>query len=275
MKEALKGNWFAEVFKDQQAFALRVDKELYRNQSPYQDIFVFENRHFGRVLTLDGTYQLSELDEHMYHRALTTYAMQNLPSAQNLRVLVIGAGDGAIVRDLLQYWGSSIHSITMVEIDREVIDISKRFFPQLASALEDPKLELRVQDAIKYIEETADAEFDLILCDSTDPVGFAAGLIELDFYRQIRRILKPNGIYCCQSGSPIFQREEYDKCRANLAKVFPELHSYYAPMIVYPGTLWSYTAAGAKISNRSNIDIGEFIEKSAQSIHSRSQLQQS
>jgi|GEM_PF-2274784 len=266
--------WFYEVLNGQQAFGLKVAKQLYKETSDYQDIMVFENEVFGTVLTLDGTYQLSDLDEHMYHSSLTTYGMQNL-AGSNLRILVLGAGDGGIVRDLLRNWGERIDQVTMVEIDQKVIDASIKYFPQIAAEFNNPKLDLRVQDALKYIDEARDAEFDLVLCDSTDPVGFAAGLIEEEFYLKIRRILKPGGIYCCQSGSPIFQRPEHEKCKTNLAKVFADTQTYYAPMIVYPGTIWSYTAAGSKILNRSNIDMGDFVSACAKSISSNSELQPS
>jgi spermidine synthase len=266
--------WFYEVLNDQQSFGLRIKTKLYQEQSEYQDIMVFENEKFGTVLILDGTYQLSDLDEHMYHSSLTRYGMQNISTSQ-LRILVVGAGDGGIVRDLLRNWGERINKVTMVEIDQKVIDAAIKYFPQVAAEFKNPKLDLRVEDALKYIDEAKDAEFDLVLCDSTDPVGFAAGLIEEDFYLKIKRILKPDGIYCCQSGSPIFQKPEHDKCRRNLAKVFADLQTYYAPMIVYPGTIWSYTAAGAKILNRSNIDIGEFVSNCAQSISSSPELQPS
>ena len=147
----------------------------------------------------------------------------------------------------------------MVEIDREVIEVSKRFFPNVACELNNPKLDLRVEDALAFIRSAPEATYDLVLCDSTDPEGFAAGLIEEDFYRDIQRVMKPEAIFCAQSGSPFFQKEELNTARNNLAKVFNEVHTYYAPMLVYPGVIHSYTAAGAKIHNRNNIDLGEFI----------------
>ena len=267
-------DWFYEVLNDQQSFGLRIKTKLYHEQSEYQEIMVFENEKFGTVLTLDGTYQLSDLDEHMYHSSLTTYGMQNI-AKNNLRILVLGAGDGGIVRDLLRNWSERIETVTMVEIDQKVIDASIKYFPQVAAEFKNPKLDLRVEDALKYIDEAKDGEFDLVLCDSTDPVGFAAGLIEEDFYLKIRRILNKDGIYCCQSGSPIFQVLEHEKCQRNLAKVFADTQTYYAPMIVYPGTIWSYTAAGSKILNRSNIDIGEFVKACAKSISNNPELQPS
>ena len=203
---------------------------------------------------------LSDLDEHMYHKALTQYGMQNIaPGTENLNILVIGAGDGGIVRNLLQNWSECIARVTMVEIDREVIEVSKRFFPRVASEFHNPKLDLRVEDALAFIRSAPEATYDLVLCDSTDPEGFAAGLIEEEFYRDIQRVMKSDGIFCAQSGSPFFQTGELATARTNLSRVFNEVHTYYAPMLVYPGVIHSYTAAGAQIRNHQNIDLGEFI----------------
>lgn len=253
-------NWFQETHKGQRSFGLSIKEVLYHKRSEYQDILIFDNDEFGRVMVLDDCYMLSDLDEHMYHMALTRYGMQNIDSVKNnLNILVIGAGDGGIVRDLLRNWGERINRVTMVEIDRDVIEVSKRFFPQIAAEFDNPKLDLQVADALSFIDNVADGSFDLVLCDSTDPVGFAAGLIETDFYKKIKRILTSDGVFCAQSGSPIFMQEELMKAQCNLQEVFVDQQIYYAPMLVYPGVLWSYVAAGNKILDRNNIDLKEFI----------------
>jgi len=256
----ITNNWFQQIHRERHAFGMKVKTVLYHKPSKYQDILVFENEDFGRVLVLDDCYMLSDLDEHMYHKALTEYGMQNLdPSMDDLNILVIGAGDGGIVRNLLQNWSARISQVTMVEIDREVIEVSKKFFPKVASEFDNPKLDLRVEDALAFIRSAPEASYNLILCDSTDPEGFAAGLIEEDFYRDIKRVMKADAIFCAQSGSPFFQKEELKTARNNLSKVFNAVHTYYAPMLVYPGVIHSYTAAGALIHNKNNIDLGEFI----------------
>lgn len=256
----ITNNWFQQIHKERHALGMMIKEILYHKRSEYQDILVFETEDFGTVLILDDCYMLSDLDEHMYHKALTEYGMQNIDaSAQDLNILVIGAGDGGIVRNLLQNWSERISQVTMVEIDREVIEVSKKFFPKVASEFNNPKLDLRVEDALAFIRSAPEASYDLVLCDSTDPEGFAAGLIEEDFYRDIQHVMKPDAIFCAQSGSPFFQKEELKTARTNLAKVFREVHTYYAPMLVYPGVIHSYTAAGAAIHNKNNIDLGEFV----------------
>jgi len=270
--------WFSEIFKDNQGLTLKVSEVLLKKQSEYQEILIFKNPHLGTVMALDGALMLSDLDEHMYHHALTSYGMQNVLDnlldngatcenaengvslhAHNLNILVIGGGDGGIVRDLFKKYEKHINKVTMVEIDEEVINASRKFFPKVASALNHPKLDLRCEDALKFIETSPEGYFDLILCDSTDPVGFAAGLIEEDFYKKVKRTMKAHGIFCAQSGSPFFQKDELEKAQKNLAKVFSEVHTFYAPMLVYPGVIWSYTAAGEAIVNKKNLDLGEFI----------------
>jgi spermidine synthase len=269
--------WFSEIFKDNQGLTLKVSEVLLKKQSEYQEILIFKNPHLGTVMALDGALMLSDLDEHMYHHALTSYGMQNvlgngrtsgnagenaengIPLHANLNILVVGGGDGGIVRDLFKKYEKHINKVTMVEIDEEVINASRKFFPKVASALNHPKLDLRCEDALKFIETSPEGYFDLILCDSTDPVGFAAGLIEEDFYKKVKRTMKAHGIFCAQSGSPFFQKDELEKAQKNLAKVFSEVHTFYAPMLVYPGVIWSYTAAGEAIINKKNLDLAEFI----------------
>lgn len=259
----IENNWFYEISKGQRAFGMKIKEILYHKQSEYQDILIFENEDFGTVMALNDSYMLSDFDEHMYHQSLTGFGMRNLDLQKtNLRILVVGAGDGGIVRDLLQKWDKYIEQIVMVEIDKDVIEVSKQFFPQIACEFDNPKLDLRIEDALQYIKNAPAKTFDLVLCDSTDPEGFAAGLIEEDFYRDIQRVLKYDGIFCAQSGSPMFMNDELDKTQKNLAKVFAEQHTYYAPMLVYPSSIWSYTAAGAKILYRNDlIDLKTFMHK--------------
>ena len=277
-------NWFQEVHKDNHSLGMSQKQVLFDQQSDYQHVLIFENELYGKVLVLDGCYMLSELDEHMYHKALTTYGMQNLPchpeeskttsgspcgtegdpnalQAQDdkLNILVVGAGDGGIVRDLLRNWAERIEKVTMVEIDQMVIDACKQHFPQVAAEFDNPKLELKVEDALKFIKSAPDQSYDLVLCDSTDPEGFAAGLIEVDFYQSIKRVMKPSGVFCAQSGSPFLMKEELEKTQTNLAKVFDDVHTFHGPMLVYPGGFWCYTAAGAKLINKNNLDMKEFV----------------
>ena len=256
----IKNNWFYENLSESASLTLKVDELLYHQKSEYQDVLVFKNNDYGNVLVLDDCFMLSDKDEHMYHKAITHYGISNC-AAQNLSVLVVGAGDGGEVRDLLTTHKDKVEKVTMVEIDQAVIDVAKKFFPKVSSHLNDPRLDLKVEDALKYIDNALDESFDLVICDSTDPVGFAAGLIEEGFYKKIKRVLKDDGIFVAQSGSKFFMNDELEAARTNLKKVFADVHTYYSPMLVYPGVIWSYTAAGVKIKNKENLDISEFLEE--------------
>lgn len=256
----MSDSWFYETHNGEQKFGLKIEKTLYKARSQYQDIFIFNNKAYGNVLILDDAYMLSEVDEHMYHKAITSYGMQNLSKESELEILVIGAGDGGTVRDLIANWSERIKKITMVEIDKDVIEQCRIHFPKLTSELDNPKVDVKTEDAIEYIKNSPENFYDLILCDSTDPEGFAEGLIEVDFYKGIKRILKEDGIFCAQSGSPFFQQKELEKTQTNINKVFDESHTYYAPVIVYPGTIWSFTAAGKEIRNKESIKLEDFVK---------------
>lgn len=249
---------FYEALSPSSSLMMSVDEILFQEKSQYQDLLVFYNNDYGRVLVLDDCFMLSELDEHMYHKAITHYGVANTKT-QKLNVLVIGAGDGGVVRDLLTEHEAKVERITMVEIDQMVIDVARKYFPKVSSHLDDKRLDLRVEDALKYIDSIPDASFDLVICDSTDPVGFAAGLIEEDFYRKIQRVLNEDGVFVAQSGSKFFMNAELEKAQTNLAKVFKEVHTYYSPMLVYPGVIWSYTAAAKEILTKKNLDLAEFL----------------
>ena len=152
--------WFYEEYKTQ-ALGMHVSETLLDEQSEYQKLEVFENPEYGTVMVLDGCYQLSDLDEHMYHKAITTYGMQNIaPDKKDLNILVLGAGDGGVVRDLFQNWNDRIAQVTMVEIDEAVINASVKFFPLVTYLeLDNPKLNLRCEDAIAYIANSPAASF--------------------------------------------------------------------------------------------------------------------
>ena len=255
----IENNRFFELLSESASLSMKVDELLFHEKSDYQDVLVFKNNDYGRVLVLDDCFMLSDIDEHMYHKAITHYGVSNC-AERKLNVLVVGAGDGGVVRDLLTTHEDKVETVTMVEIDQMVIDVARKFFPKVSSHLDDPRLDLKVEDALKFIDLAKDSEFDLVICDSTDPVGFAAGLIEEDFYKKIQRVLKDDGIFVAQSGSEFFMKEELSKAQGNLKKVFADVHTYYSPMLVYPGVIWSYTAAGAKLVNKENLDISEFIK---------------
>ena len=232
---------FTEHWGGHSGLTFGVQRVLLDTQSDFQRVQVFETDHFGRLMLLDGLVMLTERDEFVYHEMLSHPALCLLPSPR--RVLVIGGGDGGTVRELLRH--PSLEKVELVEIDGAVVEASKQFFPRVASAFGDPRLDLRVEDGIAFVKNAADATYDVVLVDSTDPVGFAEGLFGEAFYRDCVRILKPDGILASQSESP-FDPAFQDAIRAAqsfLGSLFPHVATYLASIPTYPMGTWSFTMA--------------------------------
>ena len=181
--------WYTEEHSKEAKFSIKVLRQLYSVQSPFQKIDILESKEFGRFFTLDGYMMLTEKDEFIYHEMIVHVAM-----ATNLnmkRVLVIGAGDGGTVRELTRY--PSIEHIDMVEIDKMVVDVCKEFLPQTACKLDDPRVHLYFEDGLRYIR-SKENEYDLIIVDSTDPFGPGEGLFTKEFYGNCFKALTEDGI---------------------------------------------------------------------------------
>ncbi|HOS44290.1 MAG TPA: polyamine aminopropyltransferase, partial [Armatimonadota bacterium] len=193
---------------------------------------------FGRMLVLDDATQTSEVEEYLYHEMLVHVPMMAHPDPQ--RVLVIGGGDGGALRRVLEH---PVRKATMVEIDGEVVRVSRALLPAIAGdAFDDPRAELIIGDGVRYLRET-DEHFDVILVDSTDPVGPAADLFGESFYRDARRALGEDGLIVTQSGSPLVMLDELKDAVALMRRVFPLVRTYLCAIPLYPGVLWSFTAA--------------------------------
>jgi len=179
-----------------------VEKILYKGKSKFQEIMVFENPYFGRVLVLDGVVQLTERDEFIYHEMLTHVLMHAHPEAK--KVAVIGGGDGGAVREVLKH--ETVEKLYFIEIDEEVINISKKFFPSVSSSIEDPRVEIRCMDGAEFIKEMTNS-LDVIIVDSTDIIGFAKSLFTVEFFKSVREALNETGMFVTLSESLIFHKE--------------------------------------------------------------------
>ncbi len=232
--------WLTDAGGPGFAHTYRIDEELYRGRSLYQEIRVIANADFGRMLILDEAVQTTERDEFIYHEMLAHVPL--LAHRSPRRALIIGGGDGGLLEEALKH---PLEAAVMVEIDREVIDVTRRFLPQIpGGAFEDPRTQLHIADGIRFIEETTE-RFDVILVDSTDPKGPAVGMFAQPFYENARRRLRPGGLITVQSGSPLYQQDLIRMVRANLAAVFPHVVTYLAAVPTYPGVLWSFTIGAA------------------------------
>ncbi len=218
-----------------------VSKVLYESKSEYQEILVLESPEFGKLLVLDGVVQLDEKYEFMYHEYLAHVPLHAHPNPED--VLIIGGGDGGTLREVLKH--GSVKRAVLVDIDKEVIEVSKRFFPTLSSGFDDPRAIVVNEDGYKYIQDY-EGEFDVVIVDSTDPVGFAHVLTTEDFFRFVHRALKEDGIFVGQTESIHYHLDMVVKVQKNLQKVFPIVDLYTSVVPIYAGYWWTYSIASKK-----------------------------
>lgn len=213
-----------------QRFACRA--EIARVRSPYQDILVFDSASHGRVLMLDGVVQITEADEFVYQEMMAHVPLLNHGAAS--RVLVIGGGDGGILRRVLQH--RTVRRAVLVEIDEQVIALSKAHLPGIGGdAWTDPRAEVVVGDAIHYVAEAPSGAFDAVIVDSTDPAGVGEVLFTEDFYRECARVLGDGGVVVNQGGVPFMQSDELRQSSTRRAAFFADTHAYLIAVPTYVG----------------------------------------
>jgi spermidine synthase len=207
---------------------------LFRGRSRFQRIDVFENDAFGRVLFLDGLVQTTEKDEFFYHEMLVHPALLRHPRPR--RVLIIGGGDGGALREVLRH---PVERATLVEIDERVIEVCQAHFGWLRAALRDGRAEVVVGDGNAFLAATRD-RFDVILVDSSDPVGPSTVLHQRAFYAGIKRALRPGGIAAAQAGALLYHLDAHRRKNAFLKALFRHARFYTGPAPTYPGGTWCY-----------------------------------
>ena len=229
--------WFTERHTPYVNFSIKVERQLYTAQSEFQRIDVFESREFGRFLTLDGYMMLTEKDEFIYHEMITHIPMAVHPNPEN--ILVIGAGDGGVVRELTRY--QSPKCIDLVEIDELVIEVCRKYLPKTACRLDDPRVHILYQDGLKYIRRIED-EYDLIIIDSTDPFGPGEGLFTMEFYGNCYKALKEHGVLVNQHESPFYKGDALACQRAhrNIVHSFELSRLFQAHIPTYPSGHWLF-----------------------------------
>jgi len=234
--------WVNETLYPAWGQRFRVVRELARVQSAFQDIMIFESETHGRVMLLDGVVQITEGDEFVYQEMLTHVPLLAHGSAG--RVLIIGAGDGGVLRRVLQH--RNVARAVMVEIDGEVIGLAKQFLPGIGGdAWNDPRAEVIVGDGIDYVRRAADADFDVVIVDSTDPAGVGEVLFTDEFYANAARILAPGGVIVNQCGVPFMQAGELHDTSLRRATFFAHVGAYVAAVPTYVGGLMTLGFATA------------------------------
>ena len=236
--------WFSEQHTPNVKFSLKVDRQLFSEVSEFQRIDIFDSAEFGRMLVLDGKIMLTEKDEFIYHEMIAHVPMCANPEVK--KVLLVGGGDGGTARELLKY--DTIEKIDLVEIDETVVHACKKFIPQTASCLDNPKVKIFFEDGLKFIRRVED-EYDLIIVDPTDPFGPGEGLFTKEFYGNCRHALKSAGIMVNQHENPYYSKDAAAMQRAHkrIGDSFPVSSVYQIHIPTYPSGHWLFGFASKKI----------------------------
>ena len=235
--------WFSENHTPDVKLSLRLDRHLYSVQSDYQQIDVFESREFGRVLALDGNIMLTERDEFIYDEMMAHVPMAVHPGIRN--VLVIGAGDGGVIKELTRY--DRIESIDLVEMDPLVLDVCRKYLPGNACRLDDARVHIYTGNGLKFIRR-CENKYDLIVVDSTDPFGPSEGLFTKEFYGNCYKALRDDGIMVNQQGSPFYAEDANAMQRSHkrIAETFPISRVFQAHIPTYAAGYWLFGFASKK-----------------------------
>jgi spermidine synthase len=225
------GDWFQEKLFPHVRQTFEITKVLFRVRTEHQDLIIFETPTYGRVLALDSIIQVTEKDEFVYHEMMTHVPI--LAHGRARQVLIIGGGDGGILREALRHKG--VERVTMVEIDRAVVDMCLEHMPSIPQrAFNDKRTNLVIADGAKFVAETTD-RFDVIIVDSTDPMGPGEVLFTERFYRDCHRILTPGGVLVNQNGVPFMQADEVTMTYRRRKKSFKDVGFYVAAVPSYYG----------------------------------------
>lgn len=235
--------WFSEFHTPSVKLSIKVDKQLYSEKSEFQQIDVFESEEFGRFLTLDGYMMLTEKDEFIYHEMIVHVPMAVNPKIKS--VLVIGAGDGGVLRELTRY--KTVESIDLVEIDEQVVEVCKKYLPKTACGFDDSRVNVYFQDGLKFVRRCENT-YDLIIVDSTDPFGPGEGLFTKEFYGNCCNALTETGIMVNQCESPFYSEDKIAMQRAHkrIVESFPISKVYQAHIPSYPSGHWLFGFASKK-----------------------------
>jgi spermidine synthase len=226
-----KTDWFKETLYPSVAQSFAMGRVLFRDRSEHQDLVIFENAVYGRVLALDGVIQVTEKDEFVYHEMMTHVPI--LAHGRAKRVLIVGGGDGGILREVLRH--KSVAAVTMVEIDRAVVDMCLKWMPSIpGKSFADKRTNLVIADGAKFVAETAE-RFDVVIVDSTDPQGPGEVLFTAAFYKACKRVLTEGGILVNQNGVPFLQGDELTMTYRRRRKAFKNASFYVAAVPSYYG----------------------------------------
>ncbi|MDR1159214.1 MAG: polyamine aminopropyltransferase [Syntrophomonadaceae bacterium] len=233
--------WVTEYQTPSMGLSVKTTDMLLLEKSEFQQVAVVQTIQFGKMLLLDGIIQTTETDEFVYHEMITQIALNAHPDPK--KVLIIGGGDGGALREVVGH--PAVEEGTMVEIDGLVVDASKKFFPHHSEGFDNPKARLIIDDGIQYVKDKQKA-FDIMIVDSTDPIGPAVELFSENFYSDAANSLNDDGMLVVQSESPFFNADIIKNVYKKISASFPIVKLYLANVPTYPGGLWSFTVGSKK-----------------------------
>jgi len=236
--------WLTEDERDNLKISYRIKEVLYSEKSPFQHVMVLDSYDFGRMLVLDGVVQTTSSDGHIYNEMISHIPLSIHPNPE--KVLIIGGGDCGVAREVCKY--PNVKEIDMVEIDELVVKACKEYLPEVSGNLNDPRVNFLYIDGVQYAAEKEN-EYDIIIVDSSDPIGPAEQLFSKSFYSHLKKALKEDGLMVCQSQSPVFHLDVFKQSHAHLSSLFPIVKPYTAVVPTYPGGLWSFTIGSKKYEN--------------------------
>lgn len=235
--------WFDETYGGKIRFGLKLKKSIFHGRSEFQSVDVVETELFGRALALEDAWMTSERDEAHYHEMIVHPALTTARTIK--RVLVIGGGDGGTVREVLRY--PEVEHVTMVELDKLVVDVCKEHMPDFGVPWDDKRLHLLFEDGIAYLDNYKGELYDVILIDGSDPVGPAEGLYASPFYESAKRCLVKDGVLVSQTESPIAMADDFAKIVKTLRTSFKNAQPFFVPIPLYPSGMWSFSYASDAI----------------------------
>ena len=233
---------FTEQYPEAKAsFSLEISRVHYSEKSPFQKIEILESPFFGKVLVIDDCIMLTEKDEFIYHEMIAHVPLYVHPHPS--KVLVIGGGDGGTIREIVKH--PEVDQVILVDIDKMVSEVCLKYLPKISSKLLSNKVTCLFQDGVKYVKNTTEI-FDLIIIDSTDPIGVGEGLFTREFYADCHRILADDGLLINQAESPFYTRKWLMQLAQKLAQVFSQILFYQANIPTYPSGYWLFGFATKK-----------------------------
>lgn len=233
--------WFTEKQTKNFGITMKIHETYVNEKTEFQDLAMVKTEEFGNMLLLDGMVMTTEKDEFVYHEMVAHPVLYTHPNPEY--VLVVGGGDGGVIREVLKH--PQVKKAVLVDIDGKVIEYSKTYLQSIAGKLEDARVEVLVGDGFMHIHDHKDA-YDVIMVDSTEPVGPAANLFTRGFYQGIYEALKEDGIFVAQTDNPWFKADLIQSVNKDVKEVFPIVRVYGANIPTYPSGLWTFTMGSKK-----------------------------